>query len=170
MVYFLLTYKAELETAMLLLLAAAAWRWGAGPERAAASSLLVFVVVDPIYHWFVGRHANYGVVEVGHLVQDCIVGGFLVAIAMRANRFYTLWMAAFQLLAVLSHAGRSFSHSAAPLAYSILTYLPSYLLLVTLGIGILQHARHVRRWGQYRSWWNDCPPWMSANAGPRTSR
>lgn len=158
----LFAHKAELEITVFLLLAAAAWRWGAGPERAAAASMFVMLIMDPIYHWVIGRDALYSTVELGHLAQDCVVAGLLLAIAMRANRSYTLWLAAFQLLAVLSHVSRSLSPSSAPLAYSVLAYLPSYLLTFTLGIGLLIHVRRRLRCGPYRSWWNDCPPWRLA--------
>jgi hypothetical protein len=158
------SYKAELQRLVLVLLAALAWWRGAGPEKASATVLLIFLT-DPLDHWLNVQGIDYNVVALRDFVIDCVVAGLLTAIALRANRIYTLWMAAWQLLAVLSHLGRFESSSSAALAYAILMYTPSYLLLITLGLGLAAHMRRVKKQGDYRSWWNDCPPWR-----PVTSR
>jgi hypothetical protein len=125
---------------------------------------MIFIVVDPLYHWIAGKSVSYGTVDLGHLAIDLFVGALMIAIALRANRIYPLFAAAWQLLAIMSHIGRMGSSSAAALAYSIMMYVPSYLILITLAIGLTAHIRRTARYGPTRSWWNDCPPWQLARA------
>jgi hypothetical protein len=160
MLGFVMLHKAEFQRLVLVLLVVVAWWRGAGPERASAASLLVFAAQDATDRWFQGM--TYLAVAPRDVMMDCLVAGLLLAIALRANRMYPLWMAAWQLIAVLSHVARFESRSSVALAYAILMYLPSYLLLGTLGIGLAAHIRRVKRIGEYRSWWKECPPWKLA--------
>jgi hypothetical protein len=163
MIEFVFSYKAELQRTALALLVAIAWWRGAGPEKASATALLVFLLQDPL-DWLMAQPPNYSVVLIRDAALDCVVGGTLLAIAMRANRIYTLFLAAWQLLAIFAHLGRLGTTSSAALAYAIVMYIPGYLLLFTFGCGLLAHVRRVRRWGPYRSWWNNCPPWKPATS------
>lgn len=160
MLEFVISNKAEFQRMVLALLVVIAWWRGAAPERAIACSIVLFVGQDVLDHW--SPAMDYLLVAPRDLLLDCLIACLLLAIALRANRIYPLWMAAWQLVAVLSHAARFESRSSAALAYAILLYLPSYLLLLTFGLGLAAHIRRVRLWGQYRSWWNDCPPWKRA--------
>jgi len=163
MLHVILSEKAGFERLLLVFLATIAWWRGAGPEKASSAALLVFLAQDPIDAWLGTHGFDYVSVALRDLVMDCVVAGVLLAIALRANRIFTLWMAAWQMMAVLSHVGRFGSSSSAGLAYSILMYVPSYLLLITLALGLVAHERRVKRHGEYRSWWNDCPPWKPLN-------
>jgi hypothetical protein len=158
MIGFVFSYKAELERMVLVLLAAFAWWRGAEPEKASATALLMFLLQDPL-DWLMTQQPIYTVVLMRDVALDCVVGGALLAIAMRANRLYTLFLAAWQLLAIFAHLGRLGTKCSAALAYAIVMYIPSYLLLLTFGWGLIAHVRRVRQWGPYRAWWNDCPPW-----------
>lgn len=136
----------------ILLLCAAAWRWGAGPERICAAALLVMNVADRIYHLLAGRGTIYASVDIGHLVIDLAVAAVFITVALRANRVYPLWLSAFQLVSVISHFAREVNGTAAQLAYALMNYLPYYAILTILAAGIALHARRTRRLGHYRAW------------------
>jgi hypothetical protein len=143
--------RSTLQFSYLLLTVAAAYRWGAGPERACATSLLFLAVIDWPYHWLVGRGAILSTIDVGHLIMDLVTWSLLYATAMKANRIYTLWIAAFQLIMVLSHFARG-SVAIAPLAYAIMNFAPSYAQIMTLCLGIHSHHKRAKQYGSYRSW------------------
>lgn len=134
------------------ILCAAALRWGAAPERICAAALLAMNVVDRIYHALVGRGTIYASVDIGHLVIDLLVATVFIGVALGANRLYPLWLAAFQLVSVVSHFAREASGKVAEIAYFLMNYAPYYCILLILAVGIALHAMRTKRHGPYRSW------------------
>ena len=129
-----------------------AWAWGAGPERISASTFLAAMAADVLYHWAVGRRTIYESVDLGHLVIGVSVLAVLFFVALKANRFYPLWLSSLQMLVVLSHFAREASTRVAELAYAILTYGPYFLQIVILTCGIVLHRLRVRRGDPCPSW------------------
>ncbi len=152
MLHILLTWKAELVIGILLAIAGAAWRWGAGPERACATALLYMRFIDWPYHWIFGLHVYVSTVDIGHAFIDFTTAIALLVIALRANRVYPLWLAALQIVSFISHLAMSLSPVIAGLAYVILIIFPSYLELAILALGVYRHRRRVKEHGTYRSW------------------
>ena len=91
------------------------------------------------------------------LIEVLVLAG-LVAIALRANRMYTLWMAGFQLIALMAHFARGMADAISQIAYVIMYVGPSYLQIITLALGIWLHRKRVLRHGSYRSWRASSPP------------
>ena len=60
------------------LLAAAALRWGATPERICAATLFTVTFADPAYHLLIGHGAIYRSVDIGHLVMDLAVAAIFI--------------------------------------------------------------------------------------------
>jgi len=144
--------RVWLQTAVFVLLALAAWRYGGGPERILAGVLVWFKVADVVNHaLFVGA-AGSARLGIGHVVIDVVALAVAVAVALFANRVYPLWFAAFQLLAVFAHLARAVAPNEAPLAYAMLYIGPSYCQIFLLAGGIWYHRRRVRKLGPYRSW------------------
>lgn len=141
-----------LQAAIFGLLALAAWRWGAGPERLLAGVLVWFSVGDSLNHALFDVNNDYLTVDGGHLAIDIAALMVSLAVALFANRMYSLWFAAFQLLAVLAHLARDVTQGAAAVAYLALYIGPSYFQTIILACGIWAHRRRVRRYGSYRSW------------------
>lgn len=133
------------------LLGAAALRWGGAPERICVAALVTVTLVDPVYHLLV-RYPVFGTVDIGHLVMDLGVALAFIAVALRSNRVYPLWLAAFQLVSVLSHFAREVTDFFPMLAYGLMSYGPYYIILLIMAAGIAAHARRSRHVGPYRSW------------------
>jgi hypothetical protein len=148
----LLIWKAELAVGSQLALAGAAWRWGAGPERACVAANIYMRIADLIYHWLFGTHVYFANVEIGHAFIDLTTALAFLLIALRANRVYPLWLSALQFVSFISHIAVSLSHAIAGLAYWILIVSPSYLQLIVLALSIFLHHRRVKQHGTYRSW------------------
>lgn len=113
-----------------------------------------------------GRYAQLMEVDPGLLLIEVIVVATMVAVALRANRMYTLWMAGFQIIALLAHFARELADQISPIAYVIMYVGPSYLQIMTLGSGIWLHHKRVQRHGSYRSWRSSSP---RSQAMPPTS-
>lgn len=114
-----------------------AFRLGAWPERAAALSFLGMIVVDQYYHWLTGSVGFYDRTDWGHVIVDSYMMASLLAIALWADRQWTLWAAAAQIIALLSHPIRLVSGAVDTVAYAILTRAPSWLQLALILAGVL---------------------------------
>ena len=149
--------RIYLQMALLLaLVLLALWR-GAGPERWSALVFVGLLIVDRLYHQISGRGALYGAMDIGHFCMDLVATVAFVAIALRANRIYPLWLAGLQVTAVISHIIRAISPAIAGGAYSILMILPSYFQIVVFGVGIVLHLRRIKKQPHYRSWLTSSP-------------
>lgn len=151
-----LIWKADVQTALFLLTGLLAWRFGAGPERYSAAVLILAKVADVLLHLIVGKGASFRHIETGHLVYDLITLAAFLAIALKANRTYPLWLSSFQLFAVMGHFASGMK-TAAPMAYAVMAILPSYALILVTLLGIWAHARRTRRFGATRAWRSSLP-------------
>jgi hypothetical protein len=160
-------YKADAQFVAMLAVLAAAFVWGAGPERASASAFAYMLLVYIPLHYILGLVRHYSTIDIGALFIDITTAALFVAIALRANRMYPLWLAALQLISLASHLIRGIDRLMLPLAYSVMNIAPSYLELIIIAGGIVCHARREKRYGPYRSWRNSSS--HSRAAGPNAS-
>lgn len=137
--------------AMLILALLGFWK-GAGPERGVACVMLGLEAADRIYHLIFGNVTNLVSIDYGHAVIDLGAMVALVAIALRANRMYTLWIAALQLIAFNAHLARELTEGMSPIAYVFLFVGPSYFQMLIQGLGLWAHRRRLTRYGPYRAW------------------
>lgn len=152
MLQLLIEYRVPAQTVAILLVAAVALRWGAGPERAIAAVLLWLRLGDAAYHALWGRALDLGGIDFAHFVIDALACLAVFALALFANRMYILWFAAFQFLAVGAHLAREMAVEILPLVYAIMFIAPSYFQIALLAGGTWAHVRRRRRHGPYRSW------------------
>ena len=143
---------ALFQWAFFFVLFAVALRWGAAPERIASGVYVGLILIDVAYHEIFGPGYEYWRIDLGHFIFNALALAVLVALALKANRFYPLWLAAFQTISVIGHATRGFVPPEFGRPYMILTIGPSYLATAALCAGIWMHVRRVRKSGPYRSW------------------
>lgn len=150
---FLNSYRAFAQHIVSILLAAAIWRWGGGPERWLIG-IFIATMVMPIYiAWGLGFESfEIGPFAFAVVALDLAAAGLFTAVALHANRNYPLWIAGVQLVAVGAHLVRSLVDSVSPLAFAILVIGPSYFQVLLLLIGFLRHVMRQRRYGAYREW------------------
>ena len=152
MLELLLSHRVDAQTLGFVALALAAWRWGAGPERALAAILLWFRLADWTYHGILEGALDLTNIDLAHALIDAVACAAALAVALYANRVYPLCFAAVQILALFAHLARAMAVEILPTAYAIMFITPSYLQMLLLGAGIWAHWRRVRRYGPYRSW------------------
>lgn len=126
----------------------ALWR-GGQPEKIVAIVLTsgCFLTTGAASH-----SGGFQSVESGILAVDliCLVG--LVAIALRADRFWPLWMAAFQLIGTAGHAVRLVDATIVPTTYAFMLAIWAYPMIVLLIAGTWRHRKRLARFGFDRSW------------------
>lgn len=142
----------------LVLLVMAALRWGDGPERICVAALVLMNAGELLYHGIFAQAAIYASVDLVHLFLDLSVAAIFIGVALKANRLYPLWLAAFQLVSVISHFTREMSATVGKIPYAILSQAPYYLVLGVLAGGIWRHAMRMKRYGPYRSWRTSSDP------------
>ncbi|ASK87017.1 hypothetical protein SPHFLASMR4Y_00225 [Sphingorhabdus sp. SMR4y] len=125
---------------------------GGGPERWVACIVIGMVLLDPAVHIF--TPLEYTTLDPGHLVIDLAGWLGLLAIALRANRFWPLCVASLQTIALVAHATRMLDVTIHPKAYMIMQVASSYPLLVLLMIGTMFHRKRLKAFGTDRSWRN----------------
>jgi hypothetical protein len=126
---------------LLLLCAVYVSLRGGTPERLglailALGSVMSSALLAPPAH-------RYGGVNTGVLWVDAMVALALVALALRADRYWTLWLAALQLVATASHFLKLADSETARIGYSIVTSLWAYPMLLLVATGAYLQRRNL---------------------------
>lgn len=124
--------------------------WGGAPERigsavVAANAVLSFMLVSAPASRFQG-------IERGIFVVDVLAFLAFVVLALRANRFWPIWVSGLLGLGVLGHLARWAGPDVIPWAYAVILSIWSYPILAIIAIGTFNHRRRVTRFGADSSW------------------
>lgn len=131
----------------------ALWR-GAQPERFVASMFLAAVPLGSAaysagYHW--------RGIEMGIFGVDLAMLILLLAIALRANRYWPIGIAAMQVLQVIGHLIKLADDHMLPLLYWISNVVWAYPMLILLLLGTVRHRNREKRLGPEPSWSRSSP-------------
>lgn len=129
---------------LLLLVFAYAMAKGGRSERAAALILLVgSLLTRAIYMLPVAD--RYGDVEFSVLLVDAAgVIGF-TWVALKSDRYWPIWIAALQLIAMLVHLAKLIEPSMMRTGYAFLLAIWAYPMLALIAFGTWSHHRRQRR-------------------------
>jgi hypothetical protein len=123
---------------------------GGWPERATAVILLCASVATIVLPF--DPSTSFRSVETLELVIDVALMGGLMAVALLANRFWPLWLAALHLLAVGIHGVKGFDTALMPWMYAQAGGKLAYPMLVLLAAGVLRHRIRLARYGTDPDW------------------
>lgn len=136
---------------LVLLVACGFAIWlGGAPERWTAIVFLIGAVATfllPFQH-----HISWHTVHVMILIIDIGVLIALVAIALRANRFWPLYVSALHLITIAVHGVKAFQPSLVPWMYAGASGKIAYPMLGLLAIGVWRHRRRLELFGSDRDW------------------
>jgi hypothetical protein len=118
----------------------ALWR-GGKPERLAAGLILLDWMITPLLQ----NQGNLTHIQISNFCLDGALTLALGGIALSSNRFWPIWVTAFQILELLMHVAMLADHRVRPIAYFIGTELASYLILLALVIGTWLEGPHSTR-------------------------
>lgn len=119
----------------------ATWRGGA-PEKTIGAVMLAGALATAAAN--ANGALGYRAVEWQLLWIDVAVLGAFTAVALYANRFWPLWLAALQCIAVAAHGVRAFDPNLLPLVYWWLLGKISYPMILIWCIGVMRHHRRQR--------------------------
>jgi hypothetical protein len=125
------------------------WRGGA-PERigtailAAGSYLTAAALSQP--------DLSFRSVEVGILIVDILCSVALIALALRAERFWPLWIAAFQIIGTAAHAVKFVDPDIIRRVYAFMLAVWSYPMILLLVVGTWRHQQRLALFGADKSW------------------
>lgn len=151
--------------AILALCCSYAWIKGGAPERIGAAifalaSILTTAVISA------GR---FGSLEVGVLAVDSAMLLALLALALRAERFWPLWVIGLHLIGTAGHAVKAVDPHVIPRAYVFALAFWAYPMLILLVVGTWNHQKRLAKYGVDKSWSNfsgrSAPP---PETGPTT--
>lgn len=96
--------------------------------------------------------ARFRSVETGLLVVDVATLISMVFLALRADRYWPLWVAALQVLGTAGHALKFADPEVIRRAYAFILAFWSYPMLALLVSGTWRHQQRLARFGSDQSW------------------
>ncbi|MEG3088387.1 hypothetical protein [Sphingomonas sp. PB4P5] len=123
---------------------------GGAPERVVAVAFIAAATAS-----FAARplaDARYQDTEFGLLLIDVALLAVLVAVALWANRFWPIWIAAFQLFALLVHIAMLYQQDVLPIVYFVVISRIAYPMLLMLMVGTTLHFQRLKRHGADPDW------------------
>lgn len=121
--------------ALMLVCVLAAWR-GRDLERLAAGAYLAAWALTLVTF----RPETHGTQWAVMVIDLALLGGF-ITIAMKTGRFWPLFSAAFQLLAVVTHVAQALDSAVSGWAYQTAGIIWGYLVIAAIGYGSLTAPR-----------------------------
>lgn len=127
-----------------------ALRRGGAPEKVGAtiwvgSSLAsVAVLSDAAF--------SFRSVETGIVIVDLVTLGALLALALRAERFWPLWIAALHAVSTAGHAVKYLDPEVIRQVYAHILAVWAYPILLLLVIGTRRHQQRLLSFGRDESW------------------
>jgi hypothetical protein len=136
---------------------------GAAPERIGATVIGVGSIVTVLAAS--GPTNRFASVEIGIFLVDvaCLVAFLLLA--LRANRYWPLWIAGLQLIGTAGHAVKLVDPEVIRRAYWFIQGFWSYPMLLLIVLGTWRHQRRLAKFGVDNSWSSS---WRRSGARPET--
>ncbi|MGH6616845.1 hypothetical protein [Sphingomonas sp.] len=118
---------------------------GGAPERVTAIALTLAVLLGMVLQ--VSFPTRFYHVDLGVMAIDVALFGVLVALALYADRWWTLWVAAMQGLGAGAHLIKAIDSDTIRVVYAILAAAWSYPIILLLLVGTIRHQRRMARGG-----------------------
>lgn len=128
---------------------------GGAPERIA---VVIYAVASHATYLVLESHSGpWRSLEVGVLIIDVATFVAFTLLAMRADRFWLIWVSALLGLGVLGHLGRWVALDMIPWAYAVVLAIWSYPILAIIAVGTFYHRRRLAKYGTDKSWSSFAP-------------
>ena len=118
---------------------AMAWLWGGLDEKLASSGFILATLASNM-----ANKTHYSHTETGVLLIDLALLAGLIVLALRSDRFWPMWAAAFQLVGTMVHVASMTETGDFAWAYAVGLIFWSYPVMVALMVGTWLEARYRR--------------------------
>jgi hypothetical protein len=121
----------------------AAWRAGGKPERYVATIYFTMLIASGAYAFFGGAASDgdYQGLHAFRFALDLSALAAVVCVALRFDRWWTLWVGSVQFIAVVAHMLRAADIPIPPLAYAVMERWPVWMAVTLTGCGTLLYSR-----------------------------
>ena len=123
---------------------------GGAPERWTAAVFLGGALMTFLLPF--QPNVSYHTVHLRILAVDCLVLLGLVGIALRADRFWPLYVSALHLLTIAIHGVKALDPTLVPWMYAGASAKIAYPMLVLLALGVIRHRHRLALFGSDRDW------------------
>jgi len=130
--------RVILYNALLIGACGYAWLRGRADERIAAATCLIATIAS----FALMTQLRYSEVEFGVLAVDLATLGVFVAVALRSERFWPLWVSGLQLTSSVTHLLKLVEPSLMPFAYSAAEAVWSYPILIIIAVATWRVRRY----------------------------
>lgn len=143
--------------------------WGGRPERVAGillfTAALATVLVEVPF-----RYLNYRDMEAATLLIDASLLVALAALALKANRYWPLWITALHANAVATHLVKFVNPTLLPTVYHVAASTMAIPMAVILVVATARHQARMKRIGTDAPWSDFSDPLMPSLLpdGPRS--
>lgn len=114
---------------------------GTSEHRIAAAGCLAATIASRLLRSPIDE--RYGQIEIGVLGVDIALFMLFLAIALRSQRFWPLWVSGFHLVAVAAHLMRALKTDLIPSAYGVAAQFWSYPVLLCIGIAVWRSRQRI---------------------------
>jgi cytochrome bd-type quinol oxidase subunit 2 len=134
---------------------------GGAPERVAAVIVLAGVLgTGLVSSSYLGRFSS---VEIRIAAVDALMTMALIILALKANRYWPMWMAATVAFGLVAHLAQVVAPDIMPKVYATAHAFSSYPTLLVLAVGTFRHRRRMGTFGSDRAWSGRSPSGVSSN-------
>lgn len=130
-----------LQALLLCVVLIAAWRTGGKPERYVATTYFTMLIAASAFRLFAPPTEPTNIEDFHQfrawldLAALCAV----VTVALRYDRWWTLWVGSAQFLAVMAHVLRALEMPIPIVAYAVMERWPVWLAILLTGLGTILH-------------------------------
>ena len=142
--------RALIFSGLLLLASFYAIARGGKPERYAAFMYLAAFVASVLSAQFGSE--LYHSINWGIAAADLTLAVSLGALALHANRYWTIWASSIQIVAILAHLAKLMVPEIAATAYEITLLVWSYAVIPLLTVATYRHRQRLKSTGEDLEW------------------
>lgn len=141
--------RFAIQLVLLLAVFAAAWKVGGKPEKGVASIYAAMMLLNVGQAMLLGRWSDseYAGLQIFHLILDAAAFVGVVSFVLLYDRWWTIWVASAQLVALCAHFLKAAQAPLNPLVYSTMERWPVWIAIVVTGLGTYLHWIRNRRTG-----------------------
>lgn len=133
--------RYALQILLLVLISVYAWRRAGVTEKRGTVLMAFLLLASPVYAAISTKAGRFDQIDPGYLVIDGAILMAMTGFALVSEKWWPLWLAGAQLIALLSHFVRLMNASYAPFAYALMMRAPSWVQLAILALGTWLAAR-----------------------------